>query len=217
MLMERCDGNPDTLLLVARKRKKSLTYQYLISVEKTQLNRGSEGIIGLVKSNVMGTEFTLYETSPTASASKNIELAGMVFNNNRLGMGTNGPQGLTTCVIPGMNWNYGRVEFKLRNCEGELINMWRRRKMNHVVELHAKRPTRSPHSQSHVLDFDGRVTEASTYNFQLINVQASDYIVLQFGRTGNDDFILDFRYPLCPVQAFAIVLSTLGKKLGRSD
>lgn len=42
---------------------------------------------------------------------------------------------------------------------------------------------------------------------------AADYIVLQFGRVAEDAFTLDYRYPLCALQAFAIALSSFDGKL----
>lgn len=40
-----------------------------------------------------------------------------------------------------------------------------------------------------------------------------DYIVMQFGRTGPDHFTMDFKYPMCLVQAFAIALTSFDAKL----
>ncbi len=40
-----------------------------------------------------------------------------------------------------------------------------------------------------------------------------DYIVMQFGRVSEDQFTMDFRYPLCALQAFAIALSSFDNKL----
>lgn len=40
-----------------------------------------------------------------------------------------------------------------------------------------------------------------------------DYIVLQFGRISDDLFTMDYRYPLCAMQAFAITLSSFDSKL----
>lgn len=45
------------------------------------------------------------------------------------------------------------------------------------------------------------------------SVSAADYIVLQFGRVAEDAFTLDYRYPLCALQAFAIALSSFDGKL----
>jgi hypothetical protein len=40
-----------------------------------------------------------------------------------------------------------------------------------------------------------------------------DYIVMQFGRVAEDVFTMDYRYPMCAVQAFAIALSSFDSKL----
>lgn len=42
---------------------------------------------------------------------------------------------------------------------------------------------------------------------------AADYIVMQFGRVADDAFTMDYNYPLCAVQAFAIALSSFDGKL----
>ena len=40
-----------------------------------------------------------------------------------------------------------------------------------------------------------------------------DYIVMQFGRVAEDVFTMDFAYPMCAVQAFAVALSSFDSKL----
>lgn len=42
---------------------------------------------------------------------------------------------------------------------------------------------------------------------------SADYLLLQFGRVAPNIFTMDFRYPLCPLQAFAICLSSFDRKL----
>lgn len=85
--------------------------------------------------------------------------------------------------------------------------------MDNVVELHNKTPIWNDETQSYVLNFHGRVTQASVKNFQLVHDSDPDYIVMQFGRTSDDIFTMDFRYPLCAFQAFAIALSSFDGKL----
>lgn len=41
----------------------------------------------------------------------------------------------------------------------------------------------------------------------------ADYIVMQFGRVAEDVFTLDYNYPMCALQAFAISLSSFDSKL----
>ena len=45
------------------------------------------------------------------------------------------------------------------------------------------------------------------------NTLSAEYIVLQFGRTDDSSFTLDFRYPLTPLQAFGIAMSSFHGKL----
>ncbi|KAL0189107.1 hypothetical protein M9458_016206, partial [Cirrhinus mrigala] len=40
-----------------------------------------------------------------------------------------------------------------------------------------------------------------------------DYIVMQFGRVAEDVFTMDYNYPMCALQAFAIALSSFDSKL----
>lgn len=40
-----------------------------------------------------------------------------------------------------------------------------------------------------------------------------DYIVMQFGRVAEDVFSMDYTYPMCALQAFAITLSSFDSKL----
>ena len=41
----------------------------------------------------------------------------------------------------------------------------------------------------------------------------ADYIVMQFGRVAEDIFTMDYNYPMCALQAFAIALSSFDSKL----
>ncbi|KAL1479612.1 hypothetical protein MTO96_051714 [Rhipicephalus appendiculatus] len=59
-------------LLAARKRKKSATSNYLISVDPTDLSRGGESFVGKLRSNLLGTAFTIYDCAekPRQNAEK---------------------------------------------------------------------------------------------------------------------------------------------------
>jgi hypothetical protein len=49
-------------LLAGRKRKKSTTSNYLISTDPTDLSRGGESYVGKLRSNLLGTHFTVYDS-----------------------------------------------------------------------------------------------------------------------------------------------------------
>ena len=90
---------------------------------------------------------------------------------------------------------------------------------------------------AYCLNFNGRVTEASVKNFQLISEDNREYVVLQFGKVrssqghdcgghqvndhchccdqqvGKDTFTMDFQWPMTAFQAFSICLSSFDNKL----
>ena len=67
--------------------------------------------------------------------------------------------------------------------------------------------------RAYVLNFNGRVTMASVKNFQLVDPDEQNTVVLQFGRVGKDDFTMDLQWPMSPFQAFAITLSSFDSKI----
>uniref|UniRef100_A0A672F833 TUB like protein 1b n=1 Tax=Salarias fasciatus TaxID=181472 RepID=A0A672F833_SALFA len=210
------DNEKKTFLLAGRKRKKSATSNYLISIDATDLSRGGENFVGKLRSNLMGTKFTVFDNAlnperalPDLSNARQ-ELAGIIYETNVLGM--KGPRRMTV-VIPGMDKDNERVPLRPRNdCDGLLIRHQNRR-MENLIELRNKTPVWNEDTASHVLNFNGRVTQASIKNFQIVHSQDLDYIVMQFGRIADDIFTLDYNYPMCAVQAFAIALSSFDGKI----
>ncbi|TKS90541.1 Tubby-related protein 3 [Collichthys lucidus] len=167
MHMEREDGKR-LFLLAGRKRKKSKTSNYLISVDATDLSREGESFIGPRK---------------------------------------------MTVIIPGMNMNFERVPVRPQNDQESLLSRWQNHSLDNLIELHNKAPVWNDDTQSYVLNFHGRVTQASVKNFQIVHDNDPDYIVMQFGRVAEDIFTLDYNYPMCALQAFAIGLSSFDSKL----
>lgn len=52
--------------------------------------------------------------------------------------------------------------------------------MDNLIELHNKTPTWSDDTQSYVLNFHGRVTQASVKNFQIVHDSDSRCIYFYF-------------------------------------
>lgn len=218
--MEREDGKKQ-FLLAGRKRKKSTTSNYLISTDPTDLSRCGEAYIGKLRSNLLGTQFTLFDKGPNPRKSVGVatpeptgisrrELVGVVYDTNVLGF--KGPRKMTV-IIPGMNLSHDRVEVIPRDDHDGLIERWKRKNMDNMLELHNKTPVWNEETQSYVLNFHGRVTQASVKNFQIVHDNDIDYIVMQFGRVAEDVFTMDFQYPCCALQAFGIALSSFDSKL----
>ncbi|XP_039092231.1 tubby-related protein 3 isoform X3 [Hyaena hyaena] len=212
------DENRKIFLLAGRKRKKSKTSNYLISTDPTDLSREGESYIGKLRSNLMGTKFTVYDHGVSPAKAQGLvekaytrqELAAVCYETNVLGF--KGPRKMSV-IIPGMSMNHERIPFRPRNDHESLLSKWQNKTMENLIELHNKAPVWNDDTQSYVLNFHGRVTQASVKNFQIVHENDPDYIVMQFGRVADDVFTLDYNYPLCALQAFAIGLSSFDSKL----
>ncbi|VDD91915.1 unnamed protein product [Enterobius vermicularis] len=205
-------------LLAARKRKKSKTANYLISVDPTDMSRVGNSFIAKVRSNALGTQFTIYDNgkNPKKDVKNNDnlrqELAAVVYEVNLMGL--KGPRKMTV-LIPGIYdaENYCRKQIRPTSEKDSMLEKWKRGKCDEIVVLHNKRPIWHEDTQNFVLNFHGRVTMASVKNFQIIHPDNPDYIVMQFGRISDEQFTMDYRYPLSAVQAFGITMSSFHGKL----
>ncbi|CAH2221366.1 tubby-related 1 isoform X1 [Pelobates cultripes] len=210
------DNDKKVFLLAGRKRKKSKTSNYLISIDATDLSRGGENFIGKLRSNLMGTKFTVFDNgaNPERASSDwsnaRQEIAAIIYETNVLGF--KGPRKMTV-LIPGMDENCERVPIRPRNDNDGILQRWQNKNMENLIELHNKSPVWNDETQSYVLNFHGRVTHPSIKNFQIVHADDPDYIIMQFGRIADDAFTMDYKYPMCAVQAFAIALSSFDGKL----
>lgn len=103
-------------------------------------------------------------------------------------------------IIPGMNMDHERVSIRPRNVRGassdtgplsslsrsearsasfqeheSLLARWQNKNTESVIELHNKTPVWNDDTQSYVLNFHGRVTQASVKNFQIIHDNDREY------------------------------------------
>ncbi|KAJ2026889.1 hypothetical protein IWW57_002865 [Coemansia sp. S610] len=82
-----------------------------------------------------------------------------------------------------------------------------------IVPLINKPPIYISETASYALDFGPRITTRSVKNFQLIHPHDKDYIVMQFGKSGPHSFALDIRYPMSPIMALGVAITSLDRKV----
>ena len=299
------------LIMTARKRKKTKTTCYIINYityDETNVEKYIETPIAKLKSNLMGTQFTLYdfgikpnvnmypsmngELRPHSSnfPSESFDEAGSI-NESDLKLlrkeylsisyefnifGYKGPRQMSL-IIPGMDNQFNREDFVVKNETDSLLNAWRQLETNlnknrtpavntkrfsikktsprvsfkhktnkerrnnefkhngdetevestsdkprqdedvqvNVVKLVNKSPGWHPQYRSFALNFNGRVTQPSVKNYQIVHEVNTDYIVTQFGKVNPIGiYTCDYSYPLCSLQAFGIAISSLDNKIG---
>ncbi|OQR95530.1 tubby, partial [Thraustotheca clavata] len=198
----------DRFLLTAKKRPNNRTSNYLISMQLGDLARkGSDNFLGKLRANFIGTEFVIYDngvnpknadqhTLTVNPAGIRQELGIAVYAKNVLGH--RGPRKMKVCV-PRVREDGTRVVWRPVTKEDEMINKCKEQDHTNLTYLINKPPRWNDQVGAYVLNFNGRVTMAS--------------VILQFGRVGKELFTMDFRAPLCPLQAFAITLSSFDSKL----
>ena len=108
----------------------------------------------------------------------------------------------------------GAIElWKSRSENDTMLAKIKNKEFQKMMYLINKPPNWNDTVGAYVLNFNGRVTMASVKNFQLVQPDYLDNILLQFGRVGKDEFTMDFRAPLSPFQAFSICLSSFDSKI----
>lgn len=203
-------------LLAGRKRKRSKTSNYLISLDATDLSRDGENFLAKLRANFVGTHFTIYDSGRNPSKDEGVdqpvrkELGAVQFETNVLGL--KGPRKMTV-LLPAIGESGMAIDLQPTKEEDTLEERHKHNRLDGLLVLHNKQPQWNADTQSWVLNFGGRVTQASVKNFQIVHESDENYIVMQFGRVSDHEFTMDYRYPMSAVQAFAIALSSFDGKL----
>lgn len=100
-----------------------------------------------------------------------------------------------------------------RTKDSEMMKALMRFDLSKLVYLKNKLPVWNVKRRKWTLDFHGRVKQSSVKNFQLITPKDPNRVILQHGKVGFDDFTMDVQWPMSPLVAFAICLTSLHGKL----
>lgn len=198
-------------LLSAQKRSASRTSNFLIATEDTP-TRDSGNVVGKVRANWSGAVYTVFDggmapEDAVTDASLRRELAVIAFAWDSMGPGR------MRVAVPRLRKSGAPFVFRAREADASLAAAAARKDGKAMMLLRNKRPTWDADTNTHVLDFGGRVTQTSVKNFQLASDETGDATLLQFGRVGKDRFTMDFRSPLSHVQALGIVLAAIDGKI----
>ncbi|KAG1138492.1 hypothetical protein G6F37_010412 [Rhizopus arrhizus] len=222
LCIEHLITGEEQMVMIARKKRKSNTSYYTITGVYRETEHGPEEHVelGKVRSNFLGTTFVIYSHGRNplkremAGKKKDLpvreELGAVLYDPNILGF--KGPRKMTI-LMHTLTRDGRRPEFRPTKESEMLLSKYREGGARDLLVLHNKSPQWNEETQSFVLNFNGRVTQASVKNFQIVHDNDLDYIVMQFGRVERDYFTMDFKYPMCLLQAFSIALTSFDAKL----
>ncbi|KAG4096291.1 Tub-domain-containing protein [Neocallimastix lanati (nom. inval.)] len=213
------NDDTDEFILAARRRKNIKKMDYIITTDENSFTKTSSGYVG--KLIVKQDKFTLYNAEnydPTLPDKGLYESASIFYNRN------SSPREMFI-ALPALHLEHGSSKYSK-----DFLADAKSNNTDKIIILRNNPPRWNEITQSHCLNFSGRVTQPSIKNFQLIYDKGNSYmkcfgfsyddsqkfepisvdnpILLQFGRCGPNNFTLDIRYPLTPLEAFAISLTT---------
>jgi len=174
-----------SLLLYSRKVRIGNHSEYVITkkIFSTSVPEESE-IIGRLKSNFVGTAFVLYDNNKKQVKKENLdelrgELGAVLYEPNILGF--KGPRKMKI-ITTRLNEQGEFIPCKPRHAKDTLIERSKDPFDREMLVLYNKAPQWNEETQSYVLNFNHRVRIASVKNFQIINNDDLDYIIMQFGK-----------------------------------
>ncbi|RVW51816.1 Tubby-like F-box protein 5 [Vitis vinifera] len=222
------EGQSDKLLLAARRIRRPTSTDFVISLVADDFSRASNTYVGKLRSNFLGTKFTIYDSQPPYDTA--------VQPNSRSSRRFHSKQ--VSPRVPACNYSVATISYELN-----VLRTRGPRRMQctmHSIPISSiQEGGTAPTPTSFPQPFDEQFSPspclrkriqsqtyapqalASVKNFQLVasvepshNVSAveQDKVILQFGKIGKDIFTMDYRYPLSAFQAFAICLSSFDTK-----
>lgn len=122
---------------------------------------------------------------------------------------------IITVTLPSFNAEGSKRSVVLPvNQDQSLQTMAHTQGLKNVIILKNRKPKWHPETSQYVLDFNGRVIRESVKNSQLIianDDMQQDKVVFLLGKVNDEEFNLDFSWPISPVQAFSIALTSFDK------
>jgi len=212
-------------LMAAKRQTGNKTSNYHISMDQHNFDDHSKCYLGKVRSNFLGNEYVIYDdgVAPKKAGALDrgdreirLETGGIIYGVNVVAAQ---PRDMTV-VLP--------ETIKAGGLTNGIIQGFKAGQRNiGTFVLQQKKPKWNERTQSYNLNFHGRVKLASVKNFILIYVGQSraedadvakteerDREALLFGKLNEQDqFTMDCRWPLSPMQAFAICISSFDPKL----
>lgn len=72
-------------------------------------------------------------------------------------------------IVLDLQPNCFNIHMFVQQDQESLISRWQNHSLDNLIELHNKAPVWNDDTQSYVLNFHGRVTQASVKNFQIVH------------------------------------------------
>ena len=171
------------LLLCARKNKKSTLLNYIIALDRGEHLPGDESCLGKVKANFLGTDFVIYDGGIKGTLGPNCRQQLACVSYERHLLGSNGPRKIHV-GIPRLNDDGTRVPWEAQSIDDSdsMLMKFKAGDYRHLLHHRTRDAQWSDRARTYVLNFRGRVKQASVKNFQLVDEDQPLTTLMQFGK-----------------------------------
>ena len=95
----------------------------------------------------------------------------------------------------------------------EMLACWHAGHFEHMSFWENKKPQYDEELGAYTLDFDGRVTMASSKNFLMVSSHdIRGPVGVRFGRVEDSQFVMDVQWPCSPLQGMGVALASVSAK-----
>jgi tubby-related protein 1 len=212
-------GQPREFIMAAKKKIVNRTSYYLVSMDPNPDDRGSGSVVGKIRGNAVGSEYSIVDGGLTPGQTTAPSLLRREHGLIQFDYLQSGPSKISV-FIPTVSLSGQVREWQSQQESDGIDREVVAKRQNGLMRLMNIQPKWDSVHGGHVLNFHGRVTESSVKNFQMQVVPLSghepsiaNHVSLQFGRTGKNSFTMDASWPLSPFQAFAICTACIDGKI----
>ncbi|MQL77318.1 hypothetical protein Taro_009705, partial [Colocasia esculenta] len=213
-------GRQDRKLAVARHKRRSGRSEFTMAQNLNGIFCGSDdSFLGTLTANLMGSKYHIWDQGSLLSSmkSQSKRLLGVVDFVPTIKTLTGSFRSMRAWIPKHHSMQLKNTASQIQHGNG-LPSDYRGNasKSNLLV---SKAPYYSTISRRYELDFrerggrPGQMIQASVKNFQLTLEEKGRQSILQLGRIGKLNYLMEYRYPLTGYQAFCICLASIDSKL----
>ncbi|XP_061373144.1 tubby-like protein 8 [Gastrolobium bilobum] len=211
-------GRQNRKLAVAHHRRRNGRSQFTVAQNvKGLLSNSDDSFLGTVTANLMGSKYHIWDQGyRRKSHSKQPKPPLAVVTYIPTIATCTGSHRSMRAYIPKHQSMSLKNTTQVQHIKG--LPMDWEQKLDKTHQLFSRVPLYNKNSKQFELDFrdKGRAglrIQRSVKNFQLTLEENGRQTILQLGRVGKSNFVMDYRYPLTGYQAFCICLASIDSKL----
>lgn len=200
----------DERFLLAARRK--INNEFVITMHQGKLTGAAaekKALGKISRSNIWGAEFRVYDNGVCPRSTQSVdptrirkELCGISFGKKKDVLNQT-----TKVALPQVSETERCVMSQPEEAAGGLLERAKNNDKDCLI-LIPKTPVWNDVFRMYVLNFHGRATMASMRNVQLVHPDDHDTVIMQIGMVQPYKYTVDYQFPMSPIQAFSIFVST---------